>query len=547
VVLLVIDQFRADYLTRFSGRFLPPSTSAGVGGFRYLMEQGAYYPLGEFEVLQNMTCVGHATFLTGSYPYQNGIPLNHWFERGDGTQPGRKHYCVEDPEHRIIGVAPDPKRRNGTSPRALVASTLGDELKNAGFRSRVVAIAGKDRSAILMAGRRADAALWWDTLTRQWVSSTFYFRDGKLPAWVRERNAWLAGQNPQALTEWKLGAERPSGLSLVDNLVDPARTHGLGKDFTHATPLANPASFSLPLGIEETAGLATAAVDAMGLGTGPEPDLLAVSFSSHDYLGHTYGPNSRELEEVTVLEDRVLAKFFNHLDRKVPGGLRNVTVVLTGDHGTPPNPDWLNQVGVEAGRIDEKALRERLEAHLVAAYGKPRQGESWVAEIIEANVYLNRAALSALERGKAVTRNEVEQRVKSFLLGLPEFAFVLTAGEMAAGAPPPGLHGRQALLTYFPARSGDLIAIPKPHFFVDPSDTCNHHTGYSYDRYVPLILAGPGIRPGKRPESAKITDLAPTLAFLVGVLPPNLSEGRVLSEALLPREGKTTNGVPKRR
>ena len=189
VVLLVIDQFRADYLTRFQDRFLPAKGAKGsIGGFQYLVEKGAWFPQAQYDLLQNMTGPGHATLLTGAYPYLTGIPNNEWYDK----ERKAPVYCVEDRSIQWFGGSPD--EHAGSSPRNLIGSTLGDELKMVSASSRVVSIALKDRAAILMGGHRADAVIWMDPFRFQWTSTPFYFENGELPEWVRVVNSGLAAK-----------------------------------------------------------------------------------------------------------------------------------------------------------------------------------------------------------------------------------------------------------------------------------------------------------------------------------------------------------------
>ena len=187
IVVLIIDQFRADYLTRFKERFLPAQNKKGaIGGFNYLISNGAYFPYAQYEILQAMTGPGHASLLTGSYPYQSGIPINDWYD----SQSGKNMYCVEDEASPIVGLKEnsDLKKIRGMSPKNLIGTTVGDELKNAGYPSKVISIALKDRAAILLGGHRADLALWFDPSSFQWVSSKYYLPEDHLPTWVTTLN-----------------------------------------------------------------------------------------------------------------------------------------------------------------------------------------------------------------------------------------------------------------------------------------------------------------------------------------------------------------------
>ncbi len=335
ILTIVIDQFRGDYLTRFNSRFLPAVKSDGtVGGFNYLMTRGAYFPYGEFEMLQDMTGPGHATILTGSYPYQAGIPLNNWYDKATGEGV----YCTEDPGVAVIGRNPEDKHF-GTSPKNLIATTVGDEFKNAGLPSKVVSISLKDRAAILMGGHRADVVMWFDTKATQWVSSKYYFPSGRLPNWIDVLNGEILGRTGKVV-EWNVTG-KPTGLSTDNNLLRDEAIHlgKFGKSFPHRVELGTKRSLGTPVGLDITNAAVEKAIDEYHLGKGKGTDLLAVSYSSHDYLGHAFGPNSLEMEEMTVAEDRSLSRILNYIKRKVPGGLAGVVVVLTGDHGIPPNPD----------------------------------------------------------------------------------------------------------------------------------------------------------------------------------------------------------------
>lgn len=528
ILMLVIDQFRADYLLRFESRFLPARGASGVkrkwGGYRTLMNGGAYYPYAQYDILQSMTCPGHATVLTGAYPYQAGIPSNEWFN----TATQKYTYCAEDPASSIVGAKVDDPHL-GTSPKNLLASTVGDELKNAGYPSKVVTLSLKDRAAIMMGGQRPDLAVWLEPKSFQWVSSKFYLPGGELPAWVRGLNEELKAAKGNALA-WRPDGPG-TGFSAKDSkaLIDAknAGKYG-GTAFPHETKMGSKESLAFPFGLEITEKAAEAAIDWMKLGQGESTDLFAVSFSTHDYLGHVFGPNSREMEEMTIAEDQILAKFLNHLERKIPGGLANVTIVLTGDHGITPNPDWLADHQVKSGRIDETLLAKQINDRLQEKFGKLKDAQSFVSYCHDFNIFLNHAGITE----KKLVMAEVEAEAKAVVMQTEGIAHVLTSSEYAAKKLPPGMFDRQSVHTYYPGRSGDLVVIPKPYFIPAESDTVIHVTGYAYDRTVPLIFYGYGIKPGKYANRADVIDIAPTLSYLAKVLPPNMSEGRVLSEIL---------------
>ncbi len=514
IVVLVFDQFRADYLTRFQSRFLPSLQKGGkLGGFRWLISHGAYFPFAQYDILQSMTGPGHATILSGSFPYQAGVPLNDWYDR----ETHSRMYCAQDSGVETVGAHPkDPFV--GTSPKNMIATTVGDELKNAGYPSKVVSIALKDRAAIFMGGHRADLALWVDRESYHWVSSRFYLPDGKLPVWVSALNADIDRDKGRELT-WTYSG---NGTGLTQ---EGAEAHA-PSHFPHRSKVGELEALASPFGLELTAKTVSKAVREMKLGRGTATDLLAISFSSHDYVGHRFGPNSREMEEMTVADDRVVSEVLNDLKKQIPGGLADVAIAMTADHGIPPQADWARERRIDAGKVDQAAISARLEERLNDKFGKPK-GLKWLPFSWEFNFSLDPRALA--DRGAKAS--EVEAEIKDALLKEPWVAQVFTRTDYRSRHLPPGMFERQILHTYFEDRSGDVITIPKPYYMVT-GDNVTHLTSYSYDRTVPLILSGRFFKSGVYSSSAQIVDLAPTLSFLTGTIAPSLSEGRVLSETL---------------
>ena len=489
VVVVVIDQFRSDYLNRFNDRFLPAAGKNGdVGGFRYLMSKGAYYPLAHFDVLQNMTCPGHATILTGSYPSRSGIPINDWYDRGRG----KMRYCVEDDQ-------------DGISPRQLQGSTVGDELKNAGYPGKVVTLALKDRAAVLLGGHRSDLTFWVGE-DGKWTTSKYYAPE--LPAWLTAENAKIE-KGFGKIVAWTQAKER-TGYS-------DKRDH----DFSKITTLGKFESLESPYGVQLTTDGAVAALKSMNLGHSKTTDLLAVSYSTHDLEGHHVGPNAPEMEDLTVAEDASIAQLINAVRKSVPGGLKNVVFALTADHGVAPQVDYMTASKSDAGFIDAKKLADSAEEDLSKAFGKRK----YIAAVESFNFYFTPEALDHVKRA------DLENRVKFVFAQAAGVAHVFSLSDYLNGNLPVGEDERQVHHQYIPGKSGDIVIIPKP-FWYESGKPATHMTGYSYDRTVPLILSGPHLRAGVFSEDANVVDLAPTLSFLLGVLPPAQSEGRVLSEAI---------------
>ena len=466
LVVVVVDQFRADYISRFQSHF-------GKNGFNALIGAGAYFPYGEYDLLQSMTGPGHATVLTGAYPYQMGIPINDWYDQKTHANMN----CVEDVKVKTIGAL---KEQAGSSPRNLLGSTVGDELKNADWPSKVVGVALKDRAAILLGGHRADLALWFDFAGKKWITSTYYRKDGKLPEWMNTMNVGV-----------------------------------------------KPCDYAKPCGLDMTTAAAKAALAAEKLGQGKGVDILAISYSSFDIAGHHFGPNAPEMREMTLALDKNLAELRAAVALRVPGGLKNVVFVVTGDHGVSPTTEYLADTGFDSGRIQDEVILKQLNEYMNKKYGAPKT-RSWVDDTSEFNFYLDEENIHAAK----LDIRRVETEIKQQLLQNPGFAFVFTEAEWEDHVLPPGMFARKIEKTYYHGRSGHVIAIQKPYFVNDSKSAANHMTGYSYDRTVPIVFSGFGIKNGLYSTHTEVVDIAPTLAFLVGVLPPSMSEGRVLSEAL---------------
>lgn len=518
VIVVVIDQLRADHLRRFRTRFLAAGRGRRPGGFRFLMERGAYFPAARIDVTQALTAVGHATIATGAYPYRSGIVANEWFDRSRR----RIVYCTEDARHRVVSSGgAHAKQPRGTSPANLWGPTIGDAMKNAGYPSKVAAVALKDRAAILLGGRRADAAIWFDKYRWRWVTSTFYVGKRGLPPWVARLN------------------ER-HGKNVGRRVRFPVEGPGVG--FSDDTP-SRPARFVVktgergalhsPLAPRLTTDAAIAAVDALSLGRDDHPDLLAVSYASLDMVGHQHGPNRREVEEQMVAIDRSLARLFAHAARRVKGGLQRTLIVLTSDHGVSPAAPYLKARRTPARALDHRQLAGLLSDRLTKRFGAVK-GQPWIAHAAYFNIYLNPKALAA----KNMRSGRVEAEVARGLRALPFVRDVVTRTEVAQRKYPPGRDGVQLRNAFAAARSGDVIAIAHPYVVPTIKDRGVHGSGYAYDTTVPLLFAGAHVKAGIHATGAELIDIAPTIALFVGSVPPALSEGRVLSEVFGARHAR---------
>jgi predicted AlkP superfamily pyrophosphatase or phosphodiesterase len=364
VVVISIDQFRADYLQRFRRYF-------SQNGFNLLLREGADFSEASYEHSVTQTCPGHAVILTGSYANRNGIVANAWYN----PALRRAEYCAADTAAKLIGVGGE-----GRSPRNLLVSTVGDELKRAEGRARVIAIAGKDRSAIMLGGHLADAAYWTDdTLV---VTSSYYMKE--LPPYVQGFNARGAITRYRGATWDRILPARAYAMVGRDNVAAEEDIGGMGRTFPHhlSGGPAQSQNFlegfqTSPFENEVLVDFAIEVIRVEQLGQDENPDLLALGFSANDLVGHSYGPDSHEVMDMTVRTDRLLERFFSFLIRQV--GRENVVIALTSDHGVAPLPELARQrrPPVNAARLDPAVITAAAEKALRARFGNPR-APAWV-------------------------------------------------------------------------------------------------------------------------------------------------------------------------
>ena len=514
VVMIAVDQLRADYIDRFRPYF-------GRSGFNLFLQRGASFAQARYQHATTTTCAGHAVMLTGSYASVSGIIGNDWFD----ARSGHEVYCAADTTVTLVGATSE-----GRSPRNLHGATVGDLLKiSTGGKSKVVTMSAKDRSAIMLGGHLGDAAYWMeDTL---FVTSTYYRSD--LPEWARKFNA--AGKvSAYAGRKWErllpAAAYEMVGPDDVPTETDEA---GMGRTFPHTIPGGSVLgedfveAFDLsPFGNEVLADFAMQAVTAEELGRDGVTDLLGISFSANDRVGHGYGPDSHEVMDATIRLDRTLARLFGFLDRTV--GLTNVILVLTADHGVAPLPEVFARLhpGASARRFHPAVVDTIVNQALDARYGRaPAPG--WVAFHDQPQIYLNLAAL----RSRRIAVEDAERVAQAAVLSVPAVHAALTATELARSR---GAGVRSAeVLSFHPERSGNIYYQMEPYILVDDEPTgTGHGTPWAYDQQVPLLWFGSRIIPGIRQTPAAVADIAPTLSVLLGLTAPGGAQGRVLAEMI---------------
>ncbi|MBP1678127.1 MAG: putative protein of the superfamily [Bacteroidetes bacterium] len=518
IVVISIDQFPQEYLQRFRTHFVED-------GFNRLLTSGAVFTNATLNHAATLTGPGHAVISTGTYGHRNGIVGNAWYDRA----AKRNVYCVEDAQTKLIGVP-----GTGRSPANLTTGTFGDQLRIAGaFHPRVVSISGKDRAAILMGGKLANGAYWMEDSI--FTTSTYYME--QLPEWVRAFN--MAGHiNAVFGQTWNrvLPEEEYRFLGSDEQPFEDGGK-GLGRTFPHTIAGDNPskitgsfydALLTSPYGNQLVLEFAKEAIRAEQLGQRDTTDLLCVSLSSNDYVGHSYGPHSHEVMDMTLHTDRQLAGFFTYLGETL--GLDNCLIILTSDHGVAPVPELLRAKNgrLEAKRVDGATVREAAGAALTKAFGAPAKGTAWVEAMSGGNIYLNREVLLAKKAGV----DAAARLVASAVAELPTIAGAYATVDLRSQAQEQTLANLLAR-AFQPARNGDVVYAYQAYQFEGGGSTgTTHGSPYTYDRHVPVILLGPGVRKGVYAEEASPADIAPTLSILTGTELPPSCEGRVLGEAL---------------
>ncbi|MBO0949081.1 alkaline phosphatase PafA [Fibrella forsythiae] len=516
VVGIVVDQMRYDYLYRYYEKYSSLSTG---GGFRRLIEQGYNCRNNHYHYAATYTGPGHAAIYTGSAPAYNGIVGNEFYDR----QLGRLVYCAEDTTVQTVG---NTGSAGLMSPRNMLVTTIGDQLKLAtDNRAKVVGIALKDRGSILPAGHAADAAYWFDSKDGNWITSTFYRKD--LPEWVKAYNN--RRQPDQFLKQkWEpLLALDKYVESTSDNQPYEATLPGETKSvFPHEfVAVAGQSRYEVlrasPYGDQLTKEFALAALDGEQLGKDNITDLLAVSFSSTDYVGHAFGTHAIETEDEYLRLDLQLQEFFNELDAKVGKG--EWLAFLSADHGAADIPAFSRSYRIPADIKSYGDVGEAVKATLAKAYG-PGQ---WMLTYFNQQVYLNTALLAE----KKIPVQDVYALVRSTLLAQRGVINVLNLHNLANTALP---DNQLSMLrnVYHPNRSGDFYVMLQAGWFEGRSKGTTHGTMYPYDTHVPFLIYGWGVKQGQTFHRTQIADIAPTICALLGILEPSGCVGNPVEDAL---------------
>ena len=509
VVGIVVDQMRYDYLTRFENKY-------GDGGFKRMINEGFNCKNNHFNYIPTYTGPGHASVYTGTTPKNHGIIGNNWYDK----EIKKSVYCAGDDTVSSVGTKDDAGHM---SPHRMKTTTFGDE--NRLFtqkQGKTIGISLKDRGAILPAGHTANAAYWFHGRSEgAWITSTFYMNE--LPIWVSDFNASQAAESYLKVWDTYYDISTYTESDSDDNTFEGGfkgkekatfpydlamlKNDNRGFDILKATPYGN--SLTTDFAIE--------AIKGEQLGQDDITDVLTVSYSSTDYVGHNFGVSSKEVEDTYIRLDKDLERFFKFLDAQVGEG--NYTVFLTADHGAVEVPSYLQSMKIPSGYLDNKDTKMRFETYLNTKF----KSSDLIENVSNNQIFLNRKQIDSL----GLNINDVQEAIVNELIGYKHIEKVFSAHTMITSNFTTGI---ESLLQngYNQKRSGDIILLSDPAYISYGKTGSTHGSGLNYDTHVPLLFFGKGITKGETYNKTVIPDIAPTISALLGISFPNASTGDVL-------------------
>ena len=540
LVLIVFDQMRGDYLEKWKDLF-------GEDGFNRLRRDGAFFSNCHYPYATTTTGPGHASILTGATPDTHGIAQNEWYDRKTAkiincSESARyqrvpplpkalvKDEPIEQPKKDEPAKEPMREKHAGT-PEFILAPTVGDVLKeSSGGKARVVGLSFKDRSAILPSGQQADAVYWLDSADGMIVTSSFY-RDS-VHSWVNEFN------RRRVADEWfdKSWTRLRADIDYVkysgpDKVVGEGIGQRQGVVFPHPmiAGLKKPgrayydALFNSPFGNDFLLELVKVAIVGEGLGKDDVTDLLSVSFSSNDAVGHVWGPDSQEVLDMTLRSDRMMAEFLAFLDKHVGKG--KYTLAITADHGICPLPEVTAKSGTPAKRISGRKLYMEAEEHLSAKFDRDNPfrflvRQNWIEYATTQWVYLNHNLIEARKLKPA----DVEKALAEFLVRQEGIDRAYTRADLAKDIPDSDPIGQRVKRSYYPERCGDVAVVAEPYWLMTTALTgTSHGAPHSYDTHVPLVVFGPGVKAGVRKDAVTPQAIAAIFAKAARIKPPRMA------------------------
>jgi predicted AlkP superfamily pyrophosphatase or phosphodiesterase len=513
IVGIIVDQMRYDYLTRFWNHY-------GEGGFKRLAEQGFNAKNHHFNYAPTSTGPGHTSVYTGATPSSHGIIGNNWYDK----EIDKSVYCASDDSYNSIGTSTDAGKM---SPHRMLTTTITDQLRlHTQMRGKTIAIALKDRGAVLPGGYTANAAYWFEgDDVGKWITSSYYMQ--ALPKWVTDFNT--SGKVQSYKKAWTTLKDIST---YIESGVDNNNYEGLFETetapvFPHSTPnlLNKSKDFEIikytPWGNSLTTDFALAALENEKLGTDTDTDFLAISYSSTDYIGHKFGVNSKEIQDTYLRLDLDLQRLLNTLDSKVGAG--KYTVFLTADHGAINVPAYLKDQKIPAGYLNNKETRTKFNEFLTYTYGTT----DLIKNVSNNQVFLDRKVINNLD----MDLDDVQEEIALELLSYDDMnkaytGYQMWKNEYTRGIPYILQNG------WHQKRSGDVLLVPKPAYISYPKMGSTHGSPMIYDTHVPLLFYGNGIKRGSTVNRTEIPDIAPTLATMLGIAFPNGTTGKPIVEVL---------------
>lgn len=507
VVGIVVDQMRWDYLYRYQKRYTD-------GGFKRLLGEGFSCENTMIPYVPSVTAIGHTCIYTGSVPSIHGIAGNNF------VKEGKKVYCTDDDSVKPVGTT---SKAALMSPRNLWVSTIGDEMKIASNgRAKVVGVALKDRASILPAGHNPNGAFWFDDQTGCFITSSYYM--DRLPKWVE---AFNGKRLPEQYLSQKWNTIYPKNTYTESTTDENEYENGIREGVKATLPLNLPELYkkygygiirNTPFGNSLTLDMAKAAIDGEQLGADDETDLLAVSCSSTDYIGHQVGTHAIETEDTYLRLDKAIADFLAYLDSKVGKG--NYLVFLSADHGAMNNAAFLQDRRIPAGSWNASATAKKLNQVLAKEY--PEAGDI-VKTVMNYQVFFNRDVI----KSKQLDFDNIKQTVVNVLKEDPSVLYACDMATASTESIPEEVKSR-IINGYNRERSGDVVIILKPNFYAHSMKGTDHGAWNSYDTHIPLVFMGWGIKHGATTKQTFMTDIAPTIAAMLHVQAPNGCVGKAI-------------------
>jgi predicted AlkP superfamily pyrophosphatase or phosphodiesterase len=505
VVGIVVDQMRYEYLYKYADRY-------SNNGLKRLIREGMNCQDNHYNYAPTVTAAGHASVYTGTVPAVHGIVGNEWTD----VATGKKVYCTDDSTVSTVGTT---GKTGFMSPKNMWTSTITDQLKLAqNFKSKTIAIALKDRGAILPGGHSADGAYWYDSKEGRWITSSFYMQS--LPKWVQ---AFNAEQRAQKYTKAGWNTLYPIQTYTLSGPDDsPYESKMAGETapvFPHTLQGGNPLELirTSPYGNTLTKDFAIQAMTEEKLGKNGTTDFLAVSFSSTDYVGHSFGPQSVELEDTYLRLDQDIAEILTYLDKNY--GKDQVLVFLTADHAVAEIPGYLNSHKMPGGVFDRVKAMADIKKVTQEAFG---QSDLIIGED-NSQLYFNKLALAKMNIDRAKLIQVVKQSLKK-QVGFQELIDLQNIEGLTLN----NLYADLIRNGYNPDRSGDVMILLKPQWFMGSKTGTTHSTLYAYDTHVPLLFYGWKVKPSEVTERTSISDISTSLANWLHCMEPSGSIGRII-------------------